>query len=128
MYPIRGVAALMIAIDRAMQSDSLDTRQKLDEALQYVAKTLNSLAVRESVQGLGPEDAPRYLEIIGSLSSLVSISQHGAASGPDRFVVQLSALRNLRHLLQAFDVHLASELLSAAPYLTSESWVTFHSG
>jgi hypothetical protein len=123
MYPIRGVAALMIAIDRAMQLDAADkARQNLEEALRHLEKMLNSFAVRESVQGLGPEDAPRYLEIIGSLSSLLSISQHGATSGADRFVVQLSALRNLRRLLQAFDVHLASELLSVEPYLTSERW------
>jgi hypothetical protein len=114
--PIRAAAALVIAIDRAVAKDATNEEKEgsnVERALKHLGVTLSSFTIREAVRDLGADDRTMYLEIVAFLSTLLSVSEHGASKpGSERNKVELSALAKLFKILNRFDAGLAEEMAS----------------
>lgn len=111
--PIRAAAALKFAMHRTIEGGP-DKEARVKNALTHLEQTLASFTVAEAVRDLGVEDRATYLEIVGSLSTLLSIGRHGATSGTERHTVLQSALgKRFVELLEQFDHRLAQEITSS---------------
>ena len=115
--PVRAAAALKIAMHQAIKGAPEQETQRdyeVKSALTHLEKTLGVFTLVEAVRDLGMDDRATYLEIVQSLSTLVSIGGHGASkSGAARYTVLQSALgETFVELLKRFEPQLALEMIS----------------
>lgn len=105
---VRAAAATLFSIEGAIAQDK--ESRSVESALTHLETTLNSFAIREAVRDLAVDDRIKYLEIVGLLSTLLSVGKYGASKpGIERYKVERSALVKLYGLLQQFDPGLAIE-------------------
>jgi hypothetical protein len=105
---IRGAAVAMLVIDQSIASP-FGSEQRVNGVLKNLREMMDSFAIRESVRDLAVNDRIRYLEIIGVISNLLSVSEYGASSFPERLKVLRSGFAKLHDMLKRFDDGLAQE-------------------
>jgi hypothetical protein len=120
--PVRAAAALKIAMHRAIKvvpEQEERTDYEVKNTLTHLEQTLGVFTLVEAVRDLGVDDRARYLEIVQSLSTLLSIGRHGASkSGTDRYTVLQSALgKTFVELLERFEPQLALEMITVEQFM-----------
>ena len=103
----------MLVIDRA-QANPLGSKDTVEQAFNHLQAMLNSFGLRESVQDLAADDRVRYLEIIGMLSNLISVCEHGHSNFQERVKVLRSGFDKLYNLLKRYDLELAKEFAAVS--------------
>jgi hypothetical protein len=112
---ILAAATAMFMIDRAFGKRTEEMAARVKNNLAHMNVTLGSFTIREFVRDLGPDDRIIYLEIVGLLSTLLSIHTFGQSkAGVERYKVERSALTRVYELLKTFDTDLAREFAAAS--------------
>ena len=73
---------------------------------------LDTFGLKESVQELATDDRISFFEIIGSLSTLISVHDYGQSPYGERCKALQSGLVKLHRLLEQYDPDLAEEFAS----------------
>jgi hypothetical protein len=100
---INAAAIAMAVIDRAM-ANPLGAEEDVEKAFNHLRVMLDSFGLRESVRDLAAEDRVRYLEIIGMLSKIVSVREHGHSPFQARLKALGSGFKKLYDLLKRYDL------------------------
>jgi gas vesicle protein len=121
--PVRAAAALKVAMHRAIEAapeQEARSDRAVKDALTHLEQTLASFTLVEAARDLGADDRTSYLEIVGRISTLLSIGLHGATkSGAGRYTVLQTALgESFLELLGRFEPRLAQEITSVEQFMT----------
>jgi hypothetical protein len=107
--------AASLAINRATANPA-GLMDQVKNAFRLVQTALDSSSIREIAPELAVEDRIHLLQITGMMSTLVSISEHGASNPHDRLKALESGLVKLPDAVKKFDpqlAHLFTDLPSA---------------
>jgi hypothetical protein len=101
-----GLAVLELETWLVGDTENSDVRR----AARHVEDALSSFTIREAVHDLRPEDKNTYLEIVGLLSSFVSVEKNKTSEpSQDTYAAETEGLLLLRPLLKKFDPKLLEE-------------------
>ena len=115
---IRAAAVAMLAIDRAAVNP-VGLWDQVEKALKHLQAMLDLFAIRESARELAAEDRIRYLELIGMLATLISVSQYGSSTLQERRNVLWSGFAKFYDLLKRYDLELAREFAAVSEVVRS---------
>jgi hypothetical protein len=115
---IRAGAVALLTIDGALENP-LGAQERIEKALSHLHAMLDSFGLRESVQELAAEDRVRYLEIIGTLSNIISVGVHGYSDLQERLKALRSGLEKFYGLLKRYEPEWADEFAGVSKVATS---------
>lgn len=125
---IRAAAVARAIIDREtipnqLLSTAIDSaEERVEKAFKHLQAMLNTFGLLESVRDLAAEDRMHYLEIIGTLSNLISVYEHGSSGFKDRLRALLTGFDKLYDLLKKYDLDLAREFAGVSQVVNPPEW------
>ena len=80
---IRAAGVAILAVNRAI-NNPVGTETSLQNAFNHIRMMLDTFGLKESVQELATEDRISFFEIIGTLSTLISVHEYGQSPYGER--------------------------------------------